>query len=238
MKILSIDTTYGICSVALLADNKIIGEVNDDQHSKQAEKLLPIIEDILQEASITYDDLDAIAANIGPGSFTGTRIGLSAAKAMVLVKDILLISVNSFESVAYPIAERLNQEQNENDKILVVLDAKRGQVFAQVLSKDLNPTSEDSLLSYEDITNILDKNDSYVLTGSGSNLVKEFITKEGIKFKIDNDKAMPKARDIAFVALKKMQSEPEGNSKTNSDSSPLYIRKPDAKPSQSAKPQK
>lgn len=217
MKILAVDTTHGVCSVAMLVDGKIVSEITDIEHSRQAERLLRIIEKVLEKSESFYESLDAIAVNVGPGSFTGVRIGLAAVKGIKLVHDIPLIAVTSFEAVAY------SEIKNDIENILVVLDAKRGQVFCQLLTKNLEKLTEAVLIKYDEVLNNLHKGKLFV-TGNGCSFVTECLDKQNVMFETGNKNALPKASDIAFVAERKVNA-----SNGCDDIFPFYIRPPDAK---------
>jgi tRNA threonylcarbamoyladenosine biosynthesis protein TsaB len=217
MNILSVETTCGDCSVALLKNDVIISSQIQQESGKQAEQMISIIESVLKNADCTYDDLNAIAANVGPGSFTGVRIGLSGVKGINLVKKTPLIAVSSFESVA----KQLPEDSNKN--ILVVLDAKREQVYAQLLSHDLRALSTPELLYFNDITTIA-KNEDFILTGNGSILVSEILKEAGFNFILENQDTKPEAKSIALVANEKLKKNDYSD-----NIFPLYIRQPDAK---------
>lgn len=94
MKILSIDTTSSICSVAILEDNKVIKEISNDDANTHSVKLMPQIEQIFKETNLTLNDMDLIACDKGPGSFTGIRIGIATVKAFLDVTNIRTIRNN------------------------------------------------------------------------------------------------------------------------------------------------
>jgi len=218
MNILSIDTTHRVCGVSLMVDSKFQTATKFVEPGKQAEQLISTIENITQEAKVTYEDLDAIAVNNGPGSFTGIRIGLSAAKGINLVKGTRLVAVSSFESVA----KQLLSNDNEN-KILVVLDAKREQVYVQLFNSDISPLTDAKLMDINDISSI-NVDDNFILTGNGSKLVEKILCESEYNFTIENQEAISESESIALIAQIKLQSKNGDN-----NISPLYVRKPDAK---------
>jgi tRNA threonylcarbamoyladenosine biosynthesis protein TsaB len=214
MKILSIDTANGACGVALLIDGKIATSVFDNENGKQAERLLPIIMDVLAKGGIGYKDLSAVAVNIGPGSFTGVRIGIAAAKGLNLVHKTPLIAVTSLEVEAACV----DTEKN----ILVVLDANRGQVFCQMLNSAKKTLSDAVMLDYADIGSAIIEDD-FVLAGSGSSLVADILAKD-YKFTIAPSRTKSAAEIIAHIAADKF-----ANNEGSDSIHPLYIRPPDAK---------
>ena len=100
MIILAIDTCCGVCSVALFKENVLIASKEILKPNQQAENLMSLIDIILKEGGFGFKDLSYIAVTIGPGSFTGIRIGLSAAQGISLVHDIPLIGINTLEAIA------------------------------------------------------------------------------------------------------------------------------------------
>ena len=128
--ILCIETTTTNCSVALSVEGIVVSlkEENDKNYS-HAEKLHLFIEEVLVKSEITKDKLDAIAVSKGPGSYTGLRIGVSAAKGLCFALEIPLISIPTLEALAY-------QVKNTDGTIVPMLDARRLEVYSAVFSKD------------------------------------------------------------------------------------------------------
>lgn len=123
MKLLAIDTSSSACSVGLLIDNeiKIIHEIAPLQ---QAQKILPMIEKILQESTVSLNELDALAFGCGPGSFTGVRIATSVMQGIGYAMDLPLIPVSSLAALAQAAYSELGR-----DKLLVAIDARIQEVY-------------------------------------------------------------------------------------------------------------
>lgn len=130
--LLNIETATKNCSVSLSENGKLIAlkEFNEGNYS-HAENLHPFIDDVLHETKKTYKNLSGIAVSKGPGSYTGLRIGVSAAKGLSFALDIPLLSVNTLEVLAY-------RASINNGVIIPVLDARRMEVYQAVFDKDLN----------------------------------------------------------------------------------------------------
>lgn len=126
--ILCIETSTTNCSVAISVDGKIkaIREENNQKFS-HAEKLHVFIDEVLNEAAIDKNDLDTIAVSKGPGSYTGLRIGVSAAKGLCFALDIPLISIPTLEVLT-------QQAQCEDCYIIPLLDARRMEVYSAVFN--------------------------------------------------------------------------------------------------------
>ena len=134
MKILSIDTSSKICSVSILEDTDLIIEKHIDNELTHSQKLMPLIDEILKENNIELSDLDLFACSIGPGSFTGVRIGVSTVKAFNDVTNIPIVSVSSLESLAY---NTLNSNYKKDAKlVLSIIDAKNDNVYYGLFKRD------------------------------------------------------------------------------------------------------
>jgi tRNA threonylcarbamoyladenosine biosynthesis protein TsaB len=128
--ILCLETATTNCSVALSVNGSVIvlQEDNSNQFS-HAEKLHVYIEDVLTKANIDKSDLDAIAVSKGPGSYTGLRIGVSAAKGLCYALDIPLIAIATLQSLAF-------QVKTKESFIVSMLDARRMEVYSAVFSSE------------------------------------------------------------------------------------------------------
>ncbi|AWI25412.1 tRNA (adenosine(37)-N6)-threonylcarbamoyltransferase complex dimerization subunit type 1 TsaB [Flavobacterium pallidum] len=130
--ILNIETATKNCSVALAHDGKAIlhREIADKDYS-HAEKLHIFIDEIISEAGISYQDLSAVAVSQGPGSYTGLRIGVSAAKGLCYALNIPLIAVDTLQSLAFGLK---GFSLPENALIVPMIDARRMEVYSAVYS--------------------------------------------------------------------------------------------------------
>ena len=105
MKVLAIDTSSKLCSVAILEDTNLIKKLELDNGLTHSETLMPILKQILEKNSLVLKDFDLIAVDIGPGSFTGIRIGVATAKAFSDSLTIPCVGIDSLEILAYQIKE-------------------------------------------------------------------------------------------------------------------------------------
>lgn len=127
MKILSIDTSSKICSVSILEDTDLIIEKHIENELTHSQKLMPLVDEILKSNNINLSDFDLFACSIGPGSFTGVRIGVSTVKAFCDVTNIKIASVSSLESLAYNTLE--SNYKNDSKIVLSMIDAKNDNVY-------------------------------------------------------------------------------------------------------------
>lgn len=121
MKILSIDTSSDICSVAILEDNTVLKELHIDDIKTHSEKLMPLIKNIFDDCKLSLDNIDLIACSKGPGSFTGIRIGIATSKAFSDSQNIQAIGISSLDGLAYNI-------ENKN-LTCSIIDAKNNNVY-------------------------------------------------------------------------------------------------------------
>ncbi len=122
MKILAIDTSGSVCSVAVLLGDKVLAEVYVDNKKTHSQMLAPMIDDCLSRADLALQDIDLFACAIGPGSFTGLRIGVSMIKGFCQALDKKCIGVNTLDALA---------QNMMGDKRIVcpIIDARRGDVY-------------------------------------------------------------------------------------------------------------
>ena len=196
--ILNIETATKNCSVSLAENGQVIviKELNDGNYS-HAEKLHPFIVDILKEAKITPNKIDAIAVSKGPGSYTGLRIGVSAAKGLAFSFDKPLISIETLKSLAHAI--KINE-----GVIVPMIDARRMEVYSAVYDSNYNQVREiqAQIIDANSFQKELSKGKVYFL-GDGSAKCKEVIThKNGIFI----DEKFPSSKEMAelsFIKYKK-----------------------------------
>ncbi len=208
MLTLAFDTNFSGFSLALASSNKIIYQNIIAENGRQSELLIPEIEKLLKINKINYRDLDLIAATNGPGSFTGTRIGLTTARTIKLATNLPLILVNSCEAIAH-------KYRQKSEKIFVLIDAKADDFFYSYNG------SEPELSKLEDLAQILPK-ENFFLCGSGKNIAAEILKTENLQFEMSKTADEIEAGFVALLACEKFKE--SGKSSKNLD--PLYLRSP------------
>lgn len=123
--ILAFDTSAAQCAAALLCGDRLILKAEDMQKG-QAERLLPLLEELLAEAGLDWGDLTALAVGTGPGNFTGVRIAVAAARGLALALGIPAIGITRLEALAFGLPRPVS----------VVEDARRGEVYVQTFAVD------------------------------------------------------------------------------------------------------
>jgi len=142
--LLAFDCSGASCAAAVLVDDVVKAERFQAMERGQAEALLPMIRAVMAEAGIGWGDLDAIATTVGPGSFTGVRLGLSAARGLALAADKPLVAMTAFEAVAAGVAPM-------DRPVAIAIDSRRGPVFAQRFTAGLQPIGEPAQLEPEEV---------------------------------------------------------------------------------------
>lgn len=167
MLCLSMETSTKTCGVALIDENKTLGEIIINSDSTHSQKLLPAVDMLLKSLGKTLDDIDLIGVAVGPGSFTGLRIGIATAKGLAYGKKIPVVGVSTLEGLALG--------TNHKEKTVVpILNARRNQAYAavfthgvdgykKILDEDVIKLEElmDKLKSLEEISG------DFLFTGDG-----------------------------------------------------------------------
>jgi tRNA threonylcarbamoyl adenosine modification protein YeaZ len=127
MYVLALDTALAACSVAVLdTRHGILARASLPMQRGQAEALLPLIDQVMEDAGVTFADLHRVAATVGPGSFTGLRVGVSAARGIALAARKQVVGVTTLAALAAPA-----QTLAKNTAVLAAIDARHGQCYVQ-----------------------------------------------------------------------------------------------------------
>jgi tRNA threonylcarbamoyladenosine biosynthesis protein TsaB len=192
--ILNIETSTKNCSVALAKEGKTIlcKEIAEEGYS-HAERLHVFIEEIIKDAGITFQDISAIAVSQGPGSYTGLRIGVSAAKGLCFALDIQLIAVDTLQVLA-------SQAKVANGLIVPMLDARRMEVYSAIFTpnfENIRAVQAEIITesSFEDLQETL------YFVGDCAEKCKPVLTKENFIF-LEEIK-YPSAKEMSFLSFEK-----------------------------------
>ena len=193
--ILNIETATKNCSVSIAKNGEMLflKELNDTQYS-HAEKLHPFIVAILEKSKISSKEIRAVAVSKGPGSYTGLRIGVSAAKGLCFALDKPLISIDTLASLAHSISI-------EKGLIVPMLDARRMEVYSAIFDKNYKQTRE-TKAEIIDETSFAEelKNNKVYFLGDGVQKCKEIITHKNAIFV---DHKFPSAKEMAVLSYEK-----------------------------------
>ena len=196
--ILNLETATTNCSVSLARDGKTVAIKEHDTPSySHSEQLHVFIQEVLKEASVSLSDLDAIAVSKGPGSYTGLRIGVSAAKGFSFSLDVPLISIETLKSMA-------SQKVDKGfDVVIPLLDARRMEVYSKVFDNQLNEIREtlaeiidgDSFGGYLESQKVL-------LLGSGAAKCQELL-KDLVSYDLE---CVPSAAQMSKLSFEKYEA--------------------------------
>ncbi len=221
MKILAIDTSSPIASVAITDDKKLIGEYSLDHGKTHSQMLIHMIDELLKKHTLTLDDIDLFAISVGPGSFTGLRIGVTTVKTMAYALDKHVVGVVTLDAIAYP------AEKGES-LICPMIDAKNNQVYTS-LYKWKNG-SQIKLFDYmftniyELLKQLKERNSIILFCGDGAVVHKELLKSELGKLCdfVPDEIMLQKASSVAFIAEQKLKEQKYDNC---FDLTPFYLRK-------------
>jgi len=200
----------------------------------QAERLVPMCQAACDQADISFGDLDAVAVTIGPGTFTGVRIGLATAKGLALALGLPLVGVSTLTVVAQSAAaaplrnKSLRGGKSQGGRMAVALDARRSEVYFQLFDVSdghVIPASEPAAVLTENIGKYLDSKVTIVV-GSGANLFAPYLAPEimaGLDFPDFSNQ--PHASTLAYIGAKMLKA-----GDVPDKVMPLYLRAPDAVP--------
>jgi len=171
MKLLALDTAANLCSVAILdvETGAILAASSEDIGKGHAERLMAAIEQVVTAAQIAITDIGKIAVSIGPGSFTGVRVGVSTARGFALALKCPAVGISTLQALAYDAAKA-----SSNRPILSIIDARRDELYAQFFGQDGSAASEPMVTTLPMILQQLgERGSKHALSGSGAALINE-----------------------------------------------------------------
>lgn len=222
MLILAIDTALDACAAAVLdtGTSKVIAMESQAMKRGHAEALMPLLARVMKETGIPFAALDRIAVTSGPGSFTGLRVGLSAARGIGLAAGKPVVGLTTLSTYAAPIVSEGGEQP-----VISAIDARHDQVYLQVVSGDGSSLVRPKVASVEEALSASRFGAPYLVGNAAAILAARWPSDAPPPFKVD---AQP-APDIIWVAWL--------GAAVNADTAPAtpyYLRAPDAKPSQDA----
>lgn len=213
--ILAVDTALSACSVAVLTETRTVVRSEPMQRG-HAEALMPMLAAAMEEADLTYPDIGRFAVTIGPGTFTGVRVGVAAVRGLAVATGKPIIGITTLQAFAE--TARRNGAA-DNTAILVALDARREEVYAQCfLGRE--PISEARAIAVADLLDSLDDRVAAVY-GSAADAVQAAAATRGHAMTVLGTPSAPDVGAIAELARDCPPGPPPA---------PLYLRPPDAKP--------
>lgn len=230
--ILALDTAMGGCAVGIYDPQakKTLSSLQEPMTTGQAERLVPMIEQVLDSAGAAYKDLASVAVTRGPGAFTGLRIGLATARGLSLALGIPTVGVETFEALM----ETHKRAGAGQGPVAVLIETKRADYYARFYDAAGNPFADGACLSLPEILKEIEKIETPELVGDAAQRflseAKQYGKTQGWGF-TEIHMCAPEA--VALCALRKISENPQERA---IDAQPLYLRAPDVTmPAQAAK---
>ena len=199
MRILAIDTAAGACSAAVWSDGAVHQRLVELSRG-HAETLLPLLLATMADAGCTFPDLDLLAVTVGPGAFTGLRVGLAAARGLALAARLPCVGVTTLAAVAaaVPPAETAGRP------LLVVLDSRRADLYAQVFLNGA-AAGDPTVVAADDLPRLLANAPllpagPVAVAGDGAAMALPALTAAGIEASAASSPGYPEAASVAAIA--------------------------------------
>lgn len=220
MLILAIDSTATVASVALVSEGKILSEYTVNAGNTHSVTLLPMIEHMLKTTGTELADIDLFAASVGPGSFTGVRIGTACIKGLAQFSGKPCVGVSTLEALAHNL-------RGSGSVICPCMNARRGQVYTAVFEDGpdgISRLTPDMAISVEELSAILSDFEGQVrFCGDGYFLVSHMT-----EYKTPERLTLQSAVSVAAVAEKLYREASDRSVFTAAALNPTYLRKPQA----------
>ena len=227
MNVLAFDTCLGAVSAAVSrSGGSLLREAYELRAAGHAERLLPMVAEVMQAAGVAFAELDRIAVTLGPGGFTGVRVGIAAARGLALATGKPVVAATSLAVMAHR-AEELLAEAGEPPKarrLMVAVDARRGALYVQSFAAGAVGTTEAQLLAPEEAARSLGP-EGAIVVGSGAAIVAAAAHALGVAVETRLPELQPRARNLAAMAARLPPVSPVR---------PLYLRAPDVRPQKAA----
>ena len=185
----------------------------------QAERLMPMLADVMADAGLAFGDLERIAVTVGPGSFTGVRVGVAAARGLALASGLPVVGATSLAVMMHQAVDLLGPALDQR-VLAVAADARRGMVYLQLLASGATSAGEATLLPLEDVAAVVGER-PVTIVGPAAQMTAAAVAAAGGDAKAALTDLQPDARALARMAAGLAPASPPR---------PLYLRPPDVKP--------
>ena len=219
IKILAFDTAANACSAALWAEGEVVAARHEAMARGQAEALAPMIADLFGEALLPGDGLgglDAIAVTVGPGTFTGVRVGLATARALALPRKLPVIALTTIDAICW-------QTPAVEGPVLVALETKREDFYVQLFGRDGEVAMAPAAMTVAEILPLLPPPPMSIV-GDGSGRLEALLAETGRHGSRQLGDVMPVAAEFAALAARRFHDGDLGGAE------PLYLRPPSVTP--------
>ncbi len=222
MRILALDTALAACSAAVWRDGEILARRMETMARGQSEALMPMVIAAVAEAGVAFSELDRLAVTVGPGSFTGLRIGLAAARGMALALGLPVVGVTTLEAVAYGV----EAEARAGRSLLVALDAGRADLYLQIFGADLSENTPVSAALPGAVPAMLPEG-PLVVAGNGAARLRDVLGRRA-DIRFAEGLGLPDAAQVAAIAATRGPARAPGDGLEAP--APLYLHPSYAKP--------
>ncbi|MEL7238835.1 MAG: tRNA (adenosine(37)-N6)-threonylcarbamoyltransferase complex dimerization subunit type 1 TsaB [Planctomycetota bacterium] len=224
---LAVETTSRFGQVALFNGEQVIGRANFPQGPGQSQRLLPTVADLMRTHALKPADLQRLDVSVGPGSFTGTRVGVTFAKTLALATGLRVVAVPTAHVVAMNAFEGVSGDAAPKADVLVVFDARRGKIWCALYEADAGvlgcrlkdaiglATPEEALARCDRPVRIL---------GEGAAYHAEKLTGDGV-IRLGEDRCWPKVDCVARIGRFRSDN---GDFADPAALVPTYVRRPEA----------
>ena len=223
MNILAFDTCLGAVSAAVrrrgAQGDQVAAHAREIRERGHAERLMPMIAEVMATAGLGFADLDRIAVTVGPGTFTGVRVGVSAARGLALASGAEVVTASSLAVMARQAADELGTRFGDRT-LAVAVDARRGSIYLQLFADLDQPAGPAQLLDAADAARQLASR-PLLIVGSGAGLLADGLAGVGVRAEVRFADLEPDARALARLAV---------DLAPVVSVEPLYLRAPDVKP--------
>jgi tRNA threonylcarbamoyladenosine biosynthesis protein TsaB len=241
MIVLGIDTSTYHGSIAIVENERLLSEFSIPFINSYSKRLISIIDDLLKKCEVKFKDIDGYAIAIGPGSFTGLRIGVSTCKGFSLATGRPVIPVGTLDAMAESILDfgfrisdfkeyksQIPNHKSQIHLICTLIDAKKGEVFASLYKKidgKIKKITEDMAINPERLCQEI--NEPTIFFGDGVKSYGDLIKKrlKGLAYFYNDVPKNSIAASIAFMGAKKLE---RGDVPDTASLKPKYIRRPEA----------
>lgn len=223
MTILALDTSAKAASVCLASEEKIIGEFFVDTGLNHSRTLAPMLEQLCKNADVPLSEVDVVAVNAGPGSFTGVRIGVAAAKGVAFARSLPCVAVSTLESMAYNLL-------GSDCIVCALMDARCAQVYNalfRVTGNRVERLCGDRAVSLGQVTEELQQlGEKVVLVGDGAEIAFNSMVNPPAHIVLaPRNIRSQTASSVALAAFQRIQA---GETLTPAQLMPVYLRMPQA----------
>lgn len=223
LRVLAIDTALGACSACIVQAGEPLPLAADTipMDRGHAEALMPLLDRLSAQVDGGFESLDRVAVTVGPGSYTGLRVGISAARGIGLAAGIPVVGVATLSAYLAPL-----MVGEKRGLLTAAIDAKHGHIYIQAIAPGGRTIIPPGLMTYRDAIRLLGSG-PIMIAGSAAPLLAAEARAQGVEALISDALSHP---DIAWVARLGILADPN-----QALPKPLYLREPDAKPQDGAR---